>query len=271
MDAASNTDLRIEVAPGMRLAVEVSGTPGKPALIFSNSLAADISTWDEVTERLAPHAYIVRYDTRGHGRSDVPAGPYAVDRLGKDLIAVMDGLGIARATVCGVSLGGLTGMWIGAHAGDRLTGLVLANTAASFPPAQMWLDRAVGARKDGLAQLVAPTLSRWFSEQFRAANPQRVAQVGDIIGATPPEGYAACCELLGSTDLLGELGTIICPVLVIAGAHDPSTPPARGAEIAAAIAGAEMVTLDAAHLSAVEAPDAFAEAVNAFLSRVNAA
>ncbi|TCT06086.1 3-oxoadipate enol-lactonase [Aquabacter spiritensis] len=270
MDAATDTH-RIAVAPGVHLAVKVSGTPGKPALVFSNSLAADMSSWDAVADRLAPHARIVRYDTRGHGASDAPQGPYDIAMLGGDALAVMDALGITRAVFCGLSLGGLTGMWLGAHAGDRLAGLVLANTAANFPPAQMWLDRAEGARRDGLAALVEPTLARWFTAAYRAAQPARVAKVGAAIAATPVEGYAASCGLLGATDLLPSLGEISCPTLVIAGAHDPSTPPARAAEIAAAVPGAELVTLDAAHLSAVEAGDAFAEALTAFLSRLKLA
>ncbi|MEP9377154.1 3-oxoadipate enol-lactonase [Aquabacter sp. CN5-332] len=268
MDAATNDIRHIEVAPGVRLAVKVSGTEGKPALVFSNSLAADLSTWDEVAERLAPHAHIVRYDTRGHGRSDTPAGPYSLAQLGQDALAVMDALGVQRAVLCGLSLGGLTGMWLGAHASERIAGLVLANTAASFPPAQMWLDRAASAREGGLGQFIEPTLQRWFTQSFRDAQPERVAEVGCVIGATAPAGYAASCELLAATDLLPDLGTITCPVRVIVGAHDPSTPPARGAEIVDAIAGADLVTLDAAHLSAVEAKDAFADALIAFLSRV---
>lgn len=271
MDAATHDIRHIEVAPGLRLAVAVSGTEGKPALVFSNSLAADMSTWDEVAERLAPHAHIVRYDTRGHGRSDVPAGPWAIDQLGQDVLAVMDALGIGKAVVCGLSLGGLTAMWLGIHAGARTSGLVLANTAASFPPAQMWRDRAEAAWEGGVGQFVEPTLARWFTGGFRRKAPERVAEIGRIIAATPPAGYAGSCEILAATDLLPELGRIACPVRVIAGMHDPSTPPARGQEIAAAIPGAEIVSLDAAHLSAVEAKDAFAEVLIDFMSRVKPA
>lgn len=144
---------RIEVEPGVRLAVSVSGTPDKPAIVFSNSLAASFGMWDEVAERLAPHAHLVRYDTRGHGQSDAPESLYTIERLGGDVLAVLDALKISRAAVCGVSLGGLTAMWLGIHASDRMSGLVLANTAANFPPETMWHDRAATARTRGVGSL----------------------------------------------------------------------------------------------------------------------
>lgn len=270
MDVSIRDIRRIEAEPGLSLAVQVSGTSGKPALVLSNSLAADISSWDEVAERLEAHALIVRYDTRGHGGSDVPRRSFDIGRLGQDVLAVMDALGVARAIFCGLSLGGLTGMWLGAHAGPRISALVLANTAASFPPAQMWLDRAAAARKEGLDQFVAPTLERWFTADFRSIAPERVTAIGKVIAATSPDGYAGCCEVLGTTDLLPDLGKIACPTRVIVGTHDPSTPPARGKEIARAIAGTDVVALDAAHLSAVEAKDAFADALLDIIRRAEA-
>lgn len=267
MDTTSDDIRRIEVAPGVRLAVKVGGTPGKPVLVFSNSLAADMGSWDEVAERLAPHARIVRYDARGHGRSDVPGGPVTLADLGRDVLALLDALGIGKAAVCGLSLGGMTGMWLAIHAPQRVTGLALANTAASFPPPTLWRERADAARASGsVAGFVEPTLGRWFTAGFRAAAPDRVAAIGRAIAATPAAGYAAACEVLAETDLLPELGRIACPTLVIAGQHDPSSPPARGEEIVAAVPGATLVTLDAAHLSAVEAPDAFASHVIRFVS-----
>lgn len=257
----------VEVEPGVRLAVSEAGTAGAPTVVFSNSLAADMGMWDEVAARLAPHARLVRYDTRGHGRSDAPDGPYSLALLAADLAAVMDALEIHSAVICGLSLGGFTGMRLALDAPERVDGLVLANTAASFPPAAMWHDRARAARADGLAPLVAPTLERWFTPAFRAARPERVAQIGATIGALSGEGYASCCEVLACEDILAELGGIACPTRVIVGLHDPSTPPARGEEIAAAIAGADVCAVEGAHLSAVEAGDAFADAVLGLLHR----
>ncbi|MBB6309070.1 3-oxoadipate enol-lactonase [Xanthobacter tagetidis] len=265
------THLRhVEVEPGVRLAVSApddAGSAGAPTVVFSNSLAADMGMWDEVAALVSPHARLVRYDTRGHGRSDAPDGPYSLAVLAADLAAVMDALDIRCAVICGLSLGGFTGMRLAIDAPERVAGLVLANTAASFPPAAMWHDRARAARADGLAPLVAPTLERWFTPQFRSARPERVAQIGATIGAVSGEGYASCCEVLAAEDILAELGGIACPTRVLVGRHDPSTPPARGEEIAAAIPGADLVALDGAHLSAVEAGAAFADAVLGLLRR----
>ena len=258
----------IEVEAGIRLAVSVSGALDKPAIVFSNSLAASYGMWDEVGDRLAPYASLVRYDTRGHGRSDVPESGYTIERLGKDVLAVLDALEISRAVICGVSLGGLTAMWLGIHASDRVSGLVLANTAASFPPETMWRDRAATARSSGVASFVQPSLERWVTSGFRDKHESRVAELAAMIAGTSPSGYAGCCEVLATTNVFPDLLQISCPVRVIAGRHDPSTPPARAVEIVAAIPQADLVTLEAAHISAVEASDAFSEAVRGFLTLI---
>jgi len=259
---------RIEVEPGVRLAVEVPAASNKPVVMLSNSVAASLAMWDEISERLSDRVRLVRYDTRGHGQSDVPAGPYTIERLGLDAHAILVALDIKRAVFCGLSLGGLTGMWLAANKGERLAGLVLANTAANFPPASMWQDRAAVVRASGMSSLVAPTLDRWLTKSFQARRAERTAQLAAMIGATPSEGYAACCEVLAVADVAPRLADISCPVQVICGAHDPSTPPARGEEIVAGVKGAQMATVDAAHISAVEAPDAFARELTQFMSRV---
>jgi 3-oxoadipate enol-lactonase len=257
----------IEVEPGVRLAVDVPASFGKPVVVLSNSIGASMGMWDEISDRLSGQLSIVRYDTRGHGKSDVPTGPYNIERLGLDVIAILDLLKIQQAVFCGLSLGGLTGMWLGANRGERLAGLVLANTAANFPPASIWRDRAAAVRTNGMGSLVQATLDRWFTPAFRERAPERIAQIAEMIGATPSEGYAGCCDVLAVADLRPRLSDISCPVQVVCGAHDPSTPPERGEEIVAGIRGAQMVTLDAAHISAVEAPDAFAHELTKFMSR----
>jgi len=158
-------------------------------------------------------------------------------------------------------------MWLGANAPGRFDGLVLANTAANFPPADLWKGRADTVRSSGMATLVEPTLERWFTKAFREARPARVAEIGRMLISTSVAGYASCCEVLAQSDMLPELDRIACPTRVIAGQHDPSTPPDRGTEIASRIAGADMITLDAAHLSSIEAADAFAVEVQDFLSK----
>ena len=191
----------IEVEAGIRLAVSVSGTLDKPAIVFSNSLAASYGMWDEVAERLAPQACLVRYDTRGHGRSDAPDSSYTIETLSKDVLAVLDALEIPRAVICGVSLGGLTAMWLGIHAPDRVSGLVLANTAANFPPATMWRDRAATARSSGVASFVQPSLERWVTAGYRDKHETRVAELAAMITGTSPAGYAGCCEVLAATNV----------------------------------------------------------------------
>ncbi|HEY8338102.1 MAG TPA: 3-oxoadipate enol-lactonase [Tardiphaga sp.] len=257
---------KIDVGDGVRLAASVSGAQGKPAIVFSNSLATSNEMWTEVADLLAPHARIVRYDTRGHGQSDAPESGYTIDRLGQDVVAILDALAIPRALLCGVSLGGLTAMWLGIHAADRVSGLVLANTAANFPPETMWRDRAATARSSGLASFVQPSLERWVTQRYRDEHETRVAALAAMITATSAAGYAGCCEVLASTDLLADLPRIACPVRIIAGSQDRSTPPERSEQMRAAIAGADLVMLDAAHISAVEDPQAFANAIREFIA-----
>lgn len=258
----------IEVEAGIRLAVTISGALDKQAIVFCNSLSTSYGMWDEVADRLAPHACLVRYDTRGHGRSDAPEGGYTIEALGKDVLALLDALEISRAVICGVSLGGLTAMWLGIHAPDRVSGLVLANTAANFPPETMWRDRAATARSHGMASFVQPSLERWVTSGYRDRHERRVADLAAMIAGTSPIGYAGCCEVLATTNVLPDLSRIACPVLVIAGRDDPSTPPARAEEIVAAIAQADLVTLDAAHISCVEAPSPFARSVCDLLAQI---
>ena len=266
MTTAFDDVQRIEVEPGIRLAVSTSGTLDRPTIVLSNSLATSYGMWDEVVDLLAPHARLVRYDTRGHGRSDAPQAGYTIERLGQDVLAILDALEISDAVICGLSLGGITAMWLGIHAPDRVSGLVLANTAANFPPETMWRDRAVTARTSGVGSFVQPSLERWVTPGYRDTHKTRVAELAAMIVATSPEGYAGCCEVLANTNLLPDLSRIQCRVRVIAGKQDPSTPPARAEEITEAVAQSDLVTLDAAHISAVEAPESFAAAVSAFLA-----
>lgn len=256
----------VEVEPGIRLAVNVSGSQDKPTIVFSNSLAASMGMWDEVAEYLAPHARLVRYDTRGHGGSSAPEDGYSLERISLDLIAILDDLSIQRAVICGVSLGGLIAMWLGIHAPNRVDGLVLANTAASFPPASMWRERAAMARQSGVTSFVEPSLDRWVTADYRQSHGPRVEELAAMILQTSPSGYAGCCEVLAASSLLPELPRISCPVRVIAGRYDPSTPPDRASEIAMAIPQSNLVTLNAAHISCVEAPSAFGEEVRQFIA-----
>ena len=238
------------------------GRQGTP-ILFSNSLASDRQIWDEVVNAL-PGVQTIRYDTRGHGLSTRGERPADLDTLGSDALAVLDALGVERATVCGLSLGGLTAMWLAAHAPTRVSALILANTAASYPPAQMWRDRRDTALTDGMEPLVEATLQRWFKPSFRKPGNPVVDRIARMIEATDPHGYADCAHVLEVADLSSSLPRIACPSLIIVGTHDPSTPPARGEELVSAIPGASMAALAAAHMSCVEDPAGFAALVRDF-------
>jgi len=258
----------IEVEPGVHLAVQGPTSSDKPVVMLSNSVGAAMGMWDEVVEHLSGELRFIRYDTRGHGRSDVPSGACTIAHLGRDAIAILDAMKVQRAIFCGLSLGGLTGQWLGVNEARRFDGLVLANTAANFPPASMWQQRADAVRADGMTVLVKPTIERWFTERFRTSDKARTQEIAEMFAATPVEGYAACCGVLASSDLEPNLHQIACPVRVICGAHDPSTPPSRGEELVAGLREGTMVTLDAAHISAVEASRAFADELLAFVRHV---
>ncbi len=254
----------IDAERDVRLFSQADGPIGRPPVLLLNSLGADHTMWNEVVTALDGGLRTLRFDARGHGASDAPAEGYHLERLAKDALAVLDAAGVERATFCGLSLGGLVALTAARLAPSRVARLVLANTALSFPPAKMWRERAAIARKRGLGDLVEPTLERWLTCSFRAAAPERAAEIGRMIAATDPGAYAGCCELLGAADLSSQILAVRHPVLVIVGDQDPSTPPQRGAEIAASLSGCRVVSLPAAHLSAVEAPEAFARALSAF-------
>ncbi|MCU4652028.1 alpha/beta fold hydrolase [Roseibacterium sp. SDUM158016] len=253
----------MDLGEGRHLFVSVSEGGGMPVL-FLNSLAADLGMWDGVRGRMSRRS--VAFDAHGHGRSGVTPGDCTVDDLAEDALAVMDATGLDRAVLCGLSLGGATAMAMAAKAPDRVAGLVLANTAISFPPPGMWQDRAATARSGGFASLVEPTLERWLTEGYRAANPGTTDQVRAMIAGTSAEGYAACCAALAVADLGPALGGYGGPVLLVAGAHDASTPVARAEEMQALCDRADLVVLDAAHISSIEAEADFADRLEAFVT-----
>jgi 3-oxoadipate enol-lactonase len=241
----------------VRLHHVVEGPPDGAALVLLNSLGSDVRIWDALMPALTARWRVIRVDTRGHGGSPVPPGPYTVDDLGADVLGVLDRLGVATAHVCGVSLGGIVGMWLAATAPARVDRLVLCGTGAKLSPTDAWLDRARAVRAHGTAAVVDAVVERWFTAGYARRCPDRVAAAWEMIAATPAEGYAACCDAIARADLRPRLGAIVAPTLVIAGAEDPATPPSFGAAVASAVAGARLVVLpDAAHLAMLEQPDA---------------
>ena len=251
--------------PGASLHYRIDGAPDAPAVLLSNSLGSTLSMWDAQVASLVPHYRVVRYDSRGHGDSEVPSGPYTIDDLGRDAVGVLDALHIERANFCGLSLGGMVGMWLGVNAPERVTSLVLANTSALFGPASMWTERIEIVRSQGLAPIAEGVLQRWFTPSFRASSPSTVERCRRMLLGTPPEGYASCCAAIRDMNQVDALSLIRKPTLVIVGDHDPSTPPAHGELIADHIAGAKLLRLPTAHLSNIEAAPAFNDALLEFL------
>lgn len=250
---------------GCRLAYALTGPETAPALVLSNSLGTDRSLWDQQVHAFAERYRVLRYDTRGHGESDAPAGNYTIDRLGRDALSLMDGVGMRQAHVCGVSIGGLTTLWLGIHAPDRVHRLVLANTAARVGSLEFWAERMRVARTEGLEPLADLTMQRWFTERFRRAEPEVVARLRATMLRVPVAGYLGCCAALRDADLRELATRVQAPSLVVTGSADVATPPAAGEALAAAIPGARLRELDAAHLANVEQSAAFTAAVLAFL------
>lgn len=253
----------------VRLNYRVDGPDGAPPLLMSNSLGTDLDMWAPQMGVLAANYRVIRYDTRGHGGSTVPDGPYTIDQLGHDALAILDHLGIDRTRFVGLSMGGLTGLWIATHAPHRLERMVLANTGAKIGNDALWNTRIEALRDVGTRGLPAPmcdlVVERWFTPRYRDLSREGVARIRRMLEETTGAGYAANCAAIRDADLRASLATIRIPTLVVAGTHDPSTPPALGHHIADAIAGTQYVELDSAHLSNLEQTGAFNAAVVRFL------
>jgi 3-oxoadipate enol-lactonase len=251
---------------GARLYYELEGRDDAPLLVLSNSLGTTLEMWGPQMPALLQHFRVLRHDARGHGRSDVTPGPYTVAQLGEDWLALMDHLGIARAHFCGLSMGGMIGMWLGTHHAQRLDRLVLCNTAAKIGTPDTWNPRIAKVEAEGMASIVDIVLERWFTAGFRQRAPEQVAIVRDMLLNTAPAGYSANCAAVRDMDQRADIASIAVPTLVIAGTHDGSTPAADGRAVAAAIPGARYVELDAAHLSNWEQSEQFTQALLGFLS-----
>jgi 3-oxoadipate enol-lactonase len=257
---ASTIDIRRE-----NFNCRIDGSPGAPALVLSNSLGTDLAMWEAQLPALAARFRVLRYDTRGHGASTVTPGLYSIDQLGRDVLMLLDALKIPRAHFCGLSLGGMTGMWLAVHAPDRIERLVLASTTARIGTPEAYNQRIESVRKSGMTAVADAVIERWFTAGFRARAPEAIAPFRAMLIATPPEGYAACCAAVRDMDQRDAIGRISHPTLVIAGTHDVATPPADGRAIAERIRGARYVELDAAHISNVEAAQRFTAEVLGFL------
>jgi 3-oxoadipate enol-lactonase len=251
---------------GVSLHYRLEGPEHAPVLVMSNSLGTDHTMWDPQMPALLQRFRVLRYDTRGHGKSSVPKAPYQVDRLGKDVLALMDALDIPKAMFCGLSMGGMTGMWLGVNAPDRFSKLVLCNTAAKIGTEQVWNDRIATVRKSGMAAITPGGIQRWLTEGFIKTNPEMVEKVSALLLSTDPEGYCLACGAVRDMDQRESVAAIRAPTLVIAGTYDLPTPASDGKLLADTIPNARYVELPAAHLSNVEVVADFTKELTGFLA-----
>ncbi|WP_044421177.1 3-oxoadipate enol-lactonase [Pseudomonas syringae group genomosp. 3] len=247
----------------------LEGPAGAPVLVLSNSLGTDLHMWDNQIAAFTGHFQVLRYDTRGHGKSVVSEGTYSIEQNGRDVLALLDALGIGKAFFCGLSMGGLIGQWLAINASERLQRVVLCNTAAKIGNPDIWNPRIDTVLRDGQAAMVAlrdASVVRWFTPAFALAEPDRGDTVVGMLARTSPQGYAANCAAVRDADFREQISSITLPVLVVCGTEDAVTTPADGRFMVERIQGAQMIELHAAHLSSVEAGEAFSAAVLAFLT-----
>jgi 3-oxoadipate enol-lactonase len=244
----------------------LEGPASAPILVFSNSLGTNLSMWDSQATVFRENFRLLRYDTRGHGNSSVSPGSYSIEQLGKDVLALLDELHLHGIHFCGLSMGGMIGMWLGVNAPERLHRLTLCNTGAKIGTPEAWNARIEAVQKNGMKSVAAAVVERWFTPAFRQKAPATIANTLKILEGTNADGYAACCAAVRDFDFREQLGRIRVPTMVIAGAHDPATPPADGRFLAQHIPGAQYVELNAAHLSNLEDQDRFTNELAAFLN-----
>jgi 3-oxoadipate enol-lactonase len=260
-------------ANGIDIAYTIDGEvkPERAWLVFSHSLAADHTMWAPQVAPFSAAFNVLRYDTRGHGATEAPAGPYSLEMLADDLRGLLDALAIPRCHFAGLSMGGMIGQTAALREPARFASLVLADTTSRLPAAMhpVWDQRIAAVEAGGMAAVAAATLERWFTAPFRRRDAQTVARIERQILATPVAGYVGCSHAIKRLDLTDRLGAIGCPVLVIVGEDDPGTPPAMAEDIARAISGAQLVRIpQAAHLANLEQPELFTGAMREFYARV---
>ena len=257
----------IDAGDGCLLNVSVDGRESGPTLMLSNSLGCTLHMWEPQMAALAKEFRVIRYDRRGHGKSTVAPGPYSMERFGRDVLAILDDLNIEKVHWCGLSMGGMVGQWLGANAPERLGRVILANTTCYYPDPTNWINRIKAVTEGGLAAIVDTVIQGWLTADFRERDPASTERMKAMLAASPKEGYLACCEALKTLDQRALLPAITNPTLVIAGRHDPATTLAAGEFIRSQIPKASLTILDAAHISNVEQPHAFTDAVIGFVTQ----
>ncbi|OTG80397.1 3-oxoadipate enol-lactonase [Acinetobacter sp. ANC 4648] len=251
---------------GKTLSIQIDGSKDAPAIIFSNSLGTDKGMWDLQATYFKENYQVIRYDTRGHGKSDV-IDDTDLANLGEDVIDIMDTLDIKQAHFCGISMGGLTALWLGLNAPTRFKSITVANSAAKIGQADTWLTRANQVEQNGLGDLVKTTHTRWFSEQFDYQHNALAQQTILSLASTPAKGYANSCRALAYANVRHELPEIKIPTLVICGSKDPVTTVEDSEFIQQHIQKSELVCLDASHLSNIECSDEFSQVLDNFIDK----
>ncbi|AGB83087.1 3-oxoadipate enol-lactonase [Serratia sp. FGI94] len=252
----------------MEIEYRLDGPADAPLLVLSNSLGTTLDLWQPQMALFSAHFRVLRYNQRGHGGTPLPAAPLTLEILGRDVIALLDRLEVERAHFCGISMGGLTGLWLNRYQPQRLRRLVVANSAACIGSAEGWRQRAQQARRDGLAEIAAASPARWFSEEFRRREPQQVATLIARLAQGNAAGYAACCDALALADLRAEVTRMPQPMLAIAGELDPVTTPDDARFLQENAPQTELTTLPASHIANIACPTLFAHRVLDFLTEV---
>lgn len=241
------------------------GDKVKPALIFSNSLGTNHAMWQAQIDALQTDFFIICYDTRGHGDSSAPQGGYTIAQLGQDVVDLLDYLDVKKANFCGISMGGLTGLWLAIHRPSYFDKIIVSNTAAKIGNQTAWQERADNVRTNGLQDIADTAASRWFTDKFIKNNPEIVKHLSQNLAKGNKEGYANCCEALAMADLRDEITNIKVPILVIAGTKDPVTTVADGKFIIAKTPGAKLNIINASHIANVEQAQKFTKLITDYL------
>jgi 3-oxoadipate enol-lactonase len=245
---------------------ELEGPADAPTLVLSNSLGTNLSLWDPQIPEVTKHFRVLRYDSRGHGQTSSTPGEYSVELLAHDLLTLLDTLRLDHVHFCGLSIGGMTGMWLGANAPERLNRLVLCNTSPKIGSPDTWNARIKAVREGGTKSVSEAVVEKWFTPEFRVKEPALIARTRQMIDATNPDGYTGSCAAVRDFDFWYKVGTIRMPTLVIAGTHDASVPPADAQKLVHEITNARYAELSAAHISNIEAAEKFTAEVTDFLS-----
>lgn len=243
----------------MKTNYKLTGTPNSPVIVLSNSLGARYSMWDDLVPLLLPYFRVLQYDTRGHGESDKPDGPYAIDALGRDVINLMDHLEIDKAYYCGLSMGGLIGQWLGIHHGERFYKIALSNTAAKIGDRQSWLDRFELLRAQGMQAISDAAMEKWFSSRFKEESPKKYHNFREMLLSADVQGYRGCCHAVAGADFSEDISRIDVPVLVITGDEDPVTTVIHAQFLVERIPDAQLLVMNGRHLLSAESPQRFAE------------